>query len=149
MINQASNSSSTNNTQKLGPLWLMPGIGPINAISFFAVAMINNVIFSLVHYMQPYVFEVQLKIPGPEQGLLVGNLTVMQELIVIAMTGIAGALADKYGRRPIFCGGTLLIGLAYALYPMAVLSEAVVLASNAYAPTATLLPPVVLLASPL
>ena len=119
MINQASNSSSTNNTQKLGPLWLMPGIGPINAISFFAVAMINNVIFSLVHYMQPYVFEVQLKIPGPEQGLLVGNLTVMQELIVIAMTGIAGALADKYGRRPIFCGGTLLIGLAYALYPMA------------------------------
>ena len=119
MIKQASNSSSTNNTQKLGPLWLMPGIGPINAISFFAVAMINNVIFSLVHYMQPYVFEVQLMIPGPEQGLLVGNLTVMQELIVIAMTGIAGALADKYGRRPIFCGGTLLIGLAYALYPMA------------------------------
>ena len=119
MINQVSNSSSANNLQKLGPLWLMPGIGPINAISFFAVAMINNVIFSLVHYMQPYVFEVQLKIPGPEQGLLVGNLTVMQELIVIAMTGIAGALADKYGRRPIFCGGTLLIGVAYALYPLA------------------------------
>ncbi|HCK13942.1 TPA: hypothetical protein DHW51_07455 [Candidatus Poribacteria bacterium] len=35
------------------------------------------------------------------------------------MTGIAGALADKYGRRPIFCGGTLLIGVAYALYPLA------------------------------
>ena len=97
----------------------MPGIGPINAISFFAVAMINNIIFSLVHYMQPYVFEVQLGIPSSEQGVLVGNLTVMQEFIVIAMTGIAGALADKYGRRPIFCGGTLLIGLAYALYPLA------------------------------
>ena len=97
----------------------MPGIGPINAISFFAVAMINNIIFSLVHYMQPYVFEVQLGIPSSEQGVLVGNLTVMQELIVIAMTGVAGALADKYGRRPIFCGGTLLIGVAYALYPLA------------------------------
>ena len=97
----------------------MPGIGPINAISFFAVAMINNIIFSLVHYMQPYVFEVQLGIPSSEQGVLVGNLTVMQELIVIAMTGVAGALADKYGRRPIFCGGTLLIGIAYALYPLA------------------------------
>mgnify|MGYP002525163673 FL=1 len=119
MINQTPSSISTNGTQKLGPLWLMPGIGPINAISFFAVAMINNIIFSLVHYMQPYVFEVQLGIPSSEQGVLVGNLTVMQELIVIAMTGIAGALADKYGRRPIFCGGTLLIGVAYALYPLA------------------------------
>jgi MFS family permease len=119
MINQTPSSISTNGTQKLGPLWLMPGIGPINAISFFAVAMINNIIFSLVHYMQPYVFEVQLGIPSSEQGVLVGNLTVMQEFIVIAMTGIAGALADKYGRRPIFCGGTLLIGLAYALYPLA------------------------------
>jgi len=56
MINQTSSSALTNGTQKLGPLWLMPGIGRINAISFFAVAMINNVIFSLVHYMQPYVF---------------------------------------------------------------------------------------------
>ena len=106
-------------TRKLGPLWLMPGVGPINAVSFFAVAMINNVIFSLVHYMQPYVFEVQLNIPATQQGVLVGNLTVMQELIVIGMTGVAGALADKYGRRLIFCGGTLLIGVAYALYPLA------------------------------
>jgi MFS family permease len=97
----------------------MPGIGQINAVSFFVVAMINNVIFSLVHYMQPYVFEVQLAIPKAQQGVLVGNLTVMQEIIVIGMTGVAGALADKYGRRPVFCGGTLLIGLAYALYPMA------------------------------
>ncbi len=106
-------------TRKLGPLWLMPGIGRINAASFFAVALINNVIFSLVHYMQPYVFEVQLGIPSDQQGVLVGNLTVMQELIVIGMTGVAGALADKFGRRPVFCGGTLLIGVAYALYPMA------------------------------
>jgi MFS family permease len=106
-------------TGKLGPLWLMPGIGRISAVSFFAVAMINNVIFSLVHYMQPYVFEVQLLIPKAQQGVLVGNLTVMQEIIVIGMTGVAGAMADKFGRRPVFCGGTLLIGLAYALYPMA------------------------------
>ena len=106
-------------TLKLGPLWLMPGIGRINAVSFFAVAMINNVIFSFVHYMQPYVFEVQLHIPVDQQGVLVGNLTVMQEIIVIGMTGVAGALADKFGRRPVFCGGTLLIGVAYALYPMA------------------------------
>ena len=89
-------------TLKLGPLWLMPGIGRINAVSFFAVAMINNVIFSFVHYMQPYVVEVQLHIPVDQQGVLVGNLTVMQEIIVIGMTGVAGALADKFGRRPVF-----------------------------------------------
>jgi len=106
-------------TRRLGPLWLMPGIGRISAVSFFAVALINNIIFSFVHYMQPYVFEVQLLIPKDQQGVLVGNLTVMQEIIVIAMTGVAGALADKFGRRPVFCVGTLLIGVAYALYPLA------------------------------
>ena len=106
-------------TGKLGPLWLMPGVGRINAVSFFAVALINNVLFSLVHYMQPYIFEVQLLIPKDQQGALVGNLTVMQEIIVIGMTGVAGALADKFGRRRVFCGGTLLIGVAYALYPLA------------------------------
>lgn len=107
------------NTSRVGPLWLMPGIGRINAVSFFAVALINNVIFSLIHYMQPYVFEVQLHIPQDQQGVLVGNLTLMQEVIVIAMTGVAGALADKFGRRPVFCIGTLLIGVAYGLYPLA------------------------------
>ena len=119
MTNHISGPVPIPGTRKLGPLWLMPGIGRINAVSFFAVAMINNVVFSLVHYMQPYVFEVQLAIPQAQQGVLVGNLTVMQELIVIAMTGLAGALADKVGRRPVFCGGTLLIGIAYALYPLA------------------------------
>lgn len=119
MVGQTSDAKPLPGTQRLGPLWLMPGIGRINAVSFFAVALINNVIFSFVHYMQPYVFEVQLLIPKDQQGVLVGNLTVMQELIVIGMTGVAGALADKFGRRPVFCVGTLLIGVAYALYPLA------------------------------
>ena len=119
MTNKTLNTGIIPNTAKLGPLWLMPGIGRISAVSFFAVALLNNVIFSLVHYMQPYVFEVQLLIPRDQQGTLVGHLTIMQEIIVIAMTGVAGALADKFGRRPVFCIGTLLIGVAYALYPIA------------------------------
>ncbi len=119
MASQHPDAAPLPGTRRLGPLWLMPGIGRINAVSFFAVALINNIIFSFVHYMQPYVFEVQLLIPKGQQGVLVGNLTVMQEIIVIAMTGVAGALADKFGRRPVFCVGTLLIGVAYALYPLA------------------------------
>ena len=119
MNNRNHGAAIITGTARLGPLWLMPGIGRINAVSFFAVAMINNVIFSLVHYMQPYVFELQLHIPRDQQGVLVGNLTVMQEIIVIVMTGVAGVLADKFGRRPVFCIGTLLIGVAYALYPLA------------------------------
>ncbi|MFT5137805.1 MAG: MFS family permease [Porticoccaceae bacterium] len=119
MVNGNSGHTPVSGSKTFGPLLLMPGVGRINAMSFFAVALINNIIFSLVHYMQPYIFEVQLNIPADQQGVLVGNLTVMQELIVIAMTGIAGALADRFGRRPVFVVGTLFIGVAYSLYPLA------------------------------
>ena len=119
MARPGHHTSPIPDTSKLGPLWLMPGVGRISAMSFFVVALLNNVIFSLIHYMQPYVFEVQLQIPQGQQGVLVGNLTFMQELIVIGVTGVAGALADKFGRRPVFCSGVLLIGTAYALYPLA------------------------------
>jgi MFS family permease len=115
----SANSGAVSVVKSIGPLLLMPGVGRINAVSFFAVALINNIIFSLMHYMQPYIFEVQLNIPPDQQGVLVGNLTVMQEVIVIAMTGVAGVLADRFGRRPIFVFGTLLIGVAYSLYPIA------------------------------
>lgn len=52
-------------------------------------------------------------------GSLAGNLTVLQEIVALIVLGPAGALSDRFGRKPIFASGFLLLGLGYCLYPLA------------------------------
>src|SRR5690606_22574458 len=104
---------------RIGPLVMREGVQRSHVwtlffISFFGIAMMNT-----VGVMQPYVFNEILKIPLNEQGSLAGRLTVLQEIVVIFLVGPAGALSDRFGRRPIFATGFLLLGLGYCLYPLA------------------------------
>ncbi len=48
------------NNNKIGPISLMPGVGKINALSIFPVAMLNNSVFAFMNFMQPYVLEQHL-----------------------------------------------------------------------------------------
>jgi MFS family permease len=104
---------------RVGPLVMRPEISPKNVwtlffVSFFGIAMMNT-----VGVMQPYVFNEILHIPSNEQGSLAGNLTVLQEIVALILLGPAGALSDRFGRKPIFSAGFLLLGLGYCLYPLA------------------------------
>lgn len=82
--------------------------------SFFGIAMMG-----FINASQPFLFAEVLDIPAAEQGPLAGNLTFLAELVVLACIGWLGALSDRFGRRPIWAGGFLLIAAGYTLYPLA------------------------------
>ncbi len=106
------------NNNKLGPIYLMPGVERINALSFFPVALLNTSVFAFMNFMQPYVLEQHLGIAKQIQGVVVGSITTMQELIILACAALMGALADKVGRRPVFTIGLILMAIAYFCFPL-------------------------------
>jgi MFS family permease len=82
--------------------------------SFFGIAMM-----SFINASQPYVFTEILKIPAAEQGQLAGDMTFYQEIVIIMIIGLVGALSDKIGRKPLYVAAFIIIGLGYVLYPLA------------------------------
>ena len=106
------------NNNKLGPIYLMPGVGRINALSFFPVALLNTSVFAFMNFMQPYVLEQHLGIAKQIQGVVVGSITTMQELIILTCAALMGVFADKVGRRPVFAIGLILMAIAYFCFPL-------------------------------
>ena len=114
-----SNPRSEVGLYRVGPIVMREGITrkhlwTLFFVSFFSIAMMNS-----VGIMQAYLFNEILKIPPNEQGSLTGTLLVVQELVVILLVGVAGALSDRVGRPPVFATGFLLLALGYCLYPLA------------------------------
>jgi len=104
--------------RKLGPFFLMPGITRINGVSYFLTAMIAVPMMAALSFLQP----IMLRIVGVEravQGTLSGDLVFFQECLVLLMTPLIGAAADKIGRKPLVMLGAATLGLGYAFYPFA------------------------------
>ncbi|MBN8280707.1 MAG: MFS transporter, partial [Gammaproteobacteria bacterium] len=119
MANDTAAAPSAEEGFRLGPLQMRPGVTPKHVytlffVSFFGIAMMNS-----VGIMQAYLFNEVLKIPQDVQGSLTGTLLVVQELVVILLVGVAGAVSDRVGRPPVFAAGFLLLALGYCLYPLA------------------------------
>ena len=74
-------------------------------------------LLTLVNFLQPYLLEEVLQIPRDEQGALTGFLAALQEIGVISLMGLVGALSDRTGRRVLFALGFVIIALGYFLYP--------------------------------
>jgi len=119
-VSATSAASPDNETGlRIGPLRMREGVTykhvySLFFVSFFGIAMMNS-----VGIMQAYLFNEMLKIPANQQGVLTGTLLVVQELVVIALVGVAGAVSDRTGRPPVFATGFILLAIGYCLYPLA------------------------------
>ncbi len=68
---------------------------------------------------QAFVLNANLELPGNEQGRVTGALAFWNEIITISLAAPFGVLADRVGRRPVFCFGMIAMAFGYALYPYA------------------------------
>jgi len=103
----------------LGPIWLSSGVTRGNAFTKFYASFISIGMLSGMSLLQGYILAEHLGIPRAEQGRVLGQITLVTEIILIATMPIAGALADRIGRRPMLIASILLIALGYGLYPYA------------------------------
>ena len=105
--------------QRLGHIWLQPGIAPINVISLFFCAMTVIIFVTASGVIAPYLLNEHLGMPTSEQGVFTGTLIVLIECISILLIIPIGMLADKVGRRPIFIGALIIISVGCLIWPLA------------------------------
>ena len=104
---------------KVGPVALMPGVRKFNFWTFMYAAFICIAMLAGMNFLQIYLLEVNLSIPRDEQGFITGVLATYTEVVVIFLIIPFGILSDRIGRRPIMVAGLLLCGLGYGLFPVA------------------------------
>ncbi|MEE9135422.1 MAG: MFS transporter [Gammaproteobacteria bacterium] len=104
---------------RIGPLWMLPGVRPINIAALFFASFFGIAVMAYMNAGQPIIFKEILGIDESEFGRLAGNLTFYHEIVVLIFIAPIGALSDKIGRRPLYMAAFLLIGLGHFLYPLA------------------------------
>ena len=102
-----------------GIYWFVPGFTGLNVVTVLFSAFASLAMLTLVNFIQPYLLEEVYNIPRDQQGSLTGNLAALQEVVVIALMGLVGALSDRTGRRILFVLGFLVLGFGYFIYPLA------------------------------
>jgi MFS family permease len=108
-----------NNQQKFGPIYLEPNVTRGNILAYFFAAFVSIGLYTYFVVLTPFIFRVNLAIPLAEQGRLSGELQFWQEIIIMLSVGAFGALSDRLGRRTVYIIGFVLMGIGYALYPLA------------------------------
>jgi MFS family permease len=104
---------------RIGPLRFASGVSSLNAWAFLYVAFAIMPIVSFLSFSQPYVLTEIIGIPPELHGQVTGWLTTIQEIVVLALVSFAGAMSDRFGRRPLFAAGTLVTALGFVFYATA------------------------------
>jgi MFS family permease len=97
---------------------LSEGVKRRHLLAYFVAAFISSSYAGALAMLQPGLLQV-LGIERASQATLTGNLSAMQEVILIVMLGVMGALADRYGRKPVYVFGLLTTAIGFTLYPFA------------------------------
>ena len=97
---------------------LTEGVRRRHLLAYFLAAFISSSYAGALAMLQPGLLQV-MAIDPARQATLTGNLSAMQEVILIVLLGVMGALADRYGRKPVYVFGLLTTALGFTLYPFA------------------------------
>ena len=103
-------------SRRLGPIELVPGISPSNAMVFLYSAFIGITLNTFVNFIQPYVLTEQLLVPEAQQGRVSGDLVFYAEIMMLAACGAAGIAADRFGRRVVTAAGLLILAVGFTIY---------------------------------
>jgi MFS family permease len=95
---------------------LSDGIKGRHLWAYLLVALISSAYAGAMAVLQPGLLAV-MGVERAAQGIVTGQLSALQEVILIATLGPVGALADRVGRRPIYVFGLLATAAGFALYP--------------------------------
>lgn len=98
---------------------LAPGIKRRHVLAYLFAAFVSIGLFTYLTALTPYIFRVNLQLDPAMHGKVQGDLQFWQEIVMLAVIGLFGALSDRWGRRPIYIFGFVVTALAYALYPLA------------------------------
>jgi len=111
--------SDQSNGVKFGPIRLMPGVTRGHVGAYLWAAFVSIGIFTYATTLQPYLLEVNIRVPVEQRGVISGDLQFWQEIITLLCIGLFGAWSDRVGRRVVYITGFLITALAYAAYPFA------------------------------
>jgi MFS family permease len=118
MTEKVLTSAITDDAERLGPIWLNPGVSRRNAFTYFYAAFFTIGMVAFLAAMQNYLLTSNLGIPEDEQGSAVSLLALPYEFAFLLMVGPIGVLADRIGRRPIYVIGFLWVGAVMVLLPL-------------------------------
>jgi MFS family permease len=97
---------------------LSEGVKRRHLLAYLFAAFISSSYAGALAMLQPGLLQV-MGIERAAQATLTGNLSALQEIILILFFGPVGALADRYGRKPVYVFGLLMTALGFSLYPHA------------------------------
>jgi MFS family permease len=114
-----SDTASSTSGGRIGPIRLTPGIPASEVFLFLFVTGIAVVFVSFLSLMQPFVLTEIVHVPVKMQGRLSGELMTVQQIMMLLFVSIAGAMADRVGRKAMLVFALVGFAISAALYPLA------------------------------
>ncbi len=112
-------NSVPDTSERLGPIYLAPGITRLNVSAKLFASFVSIAMLSGMSFLQGYILTEHLQIPRSQQGTISGDLAFWTEILALLLFNPFGIMADRIGRRPVLVFGLVMAGLSFGLYPFA------------------------------